>query len=209
MSDVKSGTSLLEQLQNFDVNDIDWENIGSWPLFGKVVFCCAIVLGVGAGCYYALIESEITALERLEREEKNLKVALESKAHRVANLDEYRSQLVEMELSFGSLLKQLPRDTEVPGLLDDISSTALNAGLDLKKIDPKALKSTQFYNELPIDIEVSGGYHELGAFVSGVAALPRIVTLHDFSITKSKGDVNLLMKIQAKTYRYSADKGGE
>jgi len=186
MAEAKNNSSFLEQLQGFDVSDIDWENMGSWPIIGKLAFCVLIAAGVLAGCYFGLVESEIAQLERLERAEKDLKAGLESKAFRVANLDEYRAQLVEMELSFGSLLKQLPRDTEVPGLLDDISSAALNSGLDLNKIDPKALQSTEFYNELPIDIEVAGDYHELGAFVSGVASLPRIVTLHDFSITKGK-----------------------
>lgn len=209
MAEAKNNSSFLEQLQGFDVSDIDWENMGSWPIVGKLAFCVLIVAGVLAGCYFGLVESEIAQLERLERTEKDLKAGLESKAFRVANLDEYRAQLVEMELSFGSLLKQLPRDTEVPGLLDDISSAALNSGLDLNKIDPKALQSTEFYNELPIDIEVAGDYHELGAFVSGVASLPRIVTLHDFSITKGKNSSELVMGIQAKTYRYNAGKGGK
>jgi len=209
MAEAKNNSSFLEQLQGFDVSDIDWENMGSWPIIGKLAFCVLIAAGVLAGCYFGLVESEIAQLERLERAEKDLKAGLESKAFRVANLDEYRAQLVEMELSFGSLLKQLPRDTEVPGLLDDISSAALNSGLDLNKIDPKALQSTEFYNELPIDIEVAGDYHELGAFVSGVASLPRIVTLHDFSITKGKNSSELVMGIQAKTYRYNAGKGGK
>ena len=113
--------------------------------------------------------------------------------------------MVEMEESFGSLLKQLPRDTEVPGLIDDISSAALGAGLKLNAIDPQKMTKTEFYNELPIDIEVVGGYHEMGAFVSSVASLPRIVTLHDFSIEKSGNDGALKMKIQAKTYQYSGD----
>lgn len=208
MANMKSGRNLLEQLQSFDINDIDWENIGSWPVLGKSVFCLLIAAGVLAACYYGLVESKISQLDRLERQERDLKSSLEAKAFRVANLDEYRAQLVEMELSFGSLLKQLPRDTEVPGLLDDISSTALNSGLDLKRIDPNAMRSTEFYNELPIDIEVVGDYHELGTFVSGVASLPRIVTLHDFSISKSKNSSDLVMGIQAKTYRYNADKGG-
>jgi len=209
MAESQSTTSFLEQLQGFDINDIDWENMGSWPVFGKLIFCLLLVVGVGVGCYYGLVESEIARLSQLEQQEKDLKGKLESKAFKVANLDEYREQLVEMELRFGSLLKQLPRDTEVPGLLDDISSMALNAGLELNKIDPKPLKSTEFYNELPIHIEVNGGYHELGTFVSGVASLPRIVTLHDFSISDVGKSGDLMMKIEAKTYRYNANgKGG-
>jgi type IV pilus assembly protein PilO len=106
-------------------------------------------------------------------------------------------------------LKQLPKDTEVPGLIDDISAAALNAGLDLKQIDPADMLKTEFYKELPINIEVSGGYHEMGAFVSGVASLPRIVTLHDFNIVKTNGQDRLSMEIQAKTYQYDVDGRGQ
>ena len=133
-----------------------------------------------------------------------LKKDFENKAFQVANLDEYRAQMIEMELSFESILKQLPRDTEVPGLIDDISLAALNNGLDLKVISPQKQISTEFYNELPIQIEVEGDYHELGAYVSSVASLPRIVTLHDFSISTKGSNSDLLsLKILAKTYRYN------
>lgn len=109
-----------------------------------------------------------------------------------------------MEESFGSLLKQLPRDTEVPGLIDDISGAALGAGLKLEAIDPSTMLKTQFYNELPIDIAVVGGYHEMGSFVSTVASLPRIVTLHNFKISTADG-ADLKMSIQAKTYQYNPE----
>lgn len=209
MADMNStGESLLDQLKAFDPNDIDWQNMGSWPLVGKAAFCLLLLLGVAALGYFALIKDEELRLERLNVLEISLKKDFESKAFRVANLEEYREQMIEMETRFGSLLKQLPKDTEVPGLIDDISTAALNAGLDLKAIDPQDMKSTEFYKELPINIEVSGDYHEMGAFVSGVASLPRIVTLHDFDIkSASKGGV-LIMNIVAKTYQYDAA-GGE
>lgn len=205
----KSSESLLEQIQGLDINDIDWQNMGSWPLVGKVAFCVIIVIAAAVLAYIGLVQGQLSALDSLERKEQQLKRDFEAKAFRVANLEEYKSQMVEMEASFGSLLKQLPKDTEVPGLIDDISAAALNAGLDLKQIDPADMKKTEFYKELPINIEVSGGYHEMGAFVSGVASLPRIVTLHDFNIVKTKGQDRLSMEIQAKTYQYDVDGRGQ
>ena len=156
------------------------------------------------GGYFMMLEPMQVKLNRESKQEAQLKRDFENKAFQVANLDEYRAQMVEMEQSFESILKQLPRDTEVPGLIDDISLAALNNGLDLKVISPQKQVTTEFYNELPIQIEVEGDYHELGAYVSSVASLPRIVTLHDFSIsTKGKDSDVLSLKILAKTYRYN------
>jgi len=205
----QSKTSLLEQLQGFDPNDIDWQNMGSWPLLGKIIFCISILVVAGLLAFFLLVSGQKEALANLERHEVQLKRDFEAKAFRVANLDEYKAQMLEMETSFGSLLKQLPKDTEVPGLIDDISAAALNAGLELKQIDPAQMVSSEFYKELPINIVVSGDYHEMGAFVSGVASLPRIVTLHDFSIAKGREGERLSMEIQAKTYQYDADSRGQ
>ena len=194
----------LDKINEFDVNDIDWENMGSWPLAGKAIFCTVIAVALLIGGYFMLLEPMQLKLSREVKQESQLKKDFENKAFQVANLEEYRAQMVEMELSFESILKQLPRDTEVPGLIDDISLAALNNGLDLKVISPQKQVSTEFYNELPIEIEVEGDYHELGAYVSSVASLPRIVTLHDFSIsTKGKNSDLLSLKILAKTYRYN------
>lgn len=205
----KSSPSIVEQLQGFELGDIDWQNMGSWPVVGKIAFCFMLVIVGIVVSYLALFQGQLSSLETLERQEQQLKRDFETKAFRVANLDEYKAQMVEMEASFGSLLKQLPKDTEVPGLIDDISAAALNAGLELKRIDPADMKKSEFYKELPINIEVSGGYHEMGAFVSGVASLPRIVTLHDFNIVKTKGQERLSMEIEAKTYQYDADSRGQ
>ena len=205
----KSSTSIVEQLQGFELGDIDWQNRGSWPAIGKIAFCVMLLVVGVVISYLALFQGQLSSLESLERQEQQLKRDFETKAFRVANLDEYKTQMVEMEASFGSLLKQLPKDTEVPGLIDDISAEALNAGLELKRIDPADMKKSEFYKELPINIEVSGGYHEMGAFVSGVASLPRIVTLHDFNIVKTKGQERLSMEIEAKTYQYDADSRGQ
>ena len=207
--DLKALTEKLNEFQLDDLNNIDWENMGSWPFPGKVVFCVLIFIAVLVGGYFGIVEENLDRLSREVKKEATLKKDYENKAFSVANLAAYKSQMVEMEESFGSLLKQLPRDTEVPGLIDDISSAALSAGLKLNAIDPQKMTKTEFYNELPIDIEVVGGYHEMGAFVSSVASLPRIVTLHDFSIEKSGKDGTLKMKILAKTYQYSSDEGGK
>lgn len=205
--DFKALTAKLNEFQLDDLNDIDWQNMGSWPLAGKAIFCLLLFVGVLAGGYFGLVADNLKMLEREQRSEQSLREEFENKAFRVANLDAYKAQMAEMQESFGSLLKQLPRDTEVPGLIDDISAAALSSGLKLSAIDPQKMKKTEFYNELPINIEVEGGYHEMGGFVSAVASLPRIVTLHDFSIEKAS-DGQLKMSIQAKTYQYSGDGEG-
>ncbi|APR68906.1 MAG: type 4a pilus biogenesis protein PilO [Thalassolituus oleivorans] len=199
----------LNEIQLDDINNIDWNNTGSWPLLGKVALSVVLFVAVCAGMYFLMVQEDTLALDREQKKELALKKDFESKAFRVANLAEYKAQMAEMEFSFGSLLKQLPRDTEVPGLIDDISAAALNAGLQLNAIDPQKMQKTEFYNELPIDIEVVGDYHEMGAFVSGVASLPRIVTLHDFSVERKNNSSDLSMKILAKTYQYGGDEKGE
>lgn len=196
----------LDKINEFDVNDIDWENMGSWSVAGKAVFCAVISVAILVGGYFVMLEPMSQKLSKEIKQETQLKKDYENKAFQVANLDEYKAQMIEMEQSFESILKQLPRDTEVPGLIDDISLAALNNGLDLKVISPQKQVNTEFYNELPIQIEVAGDYHELGAYVSSVASLPRIVTLHDFSISaKGKDSGALTLKILAKTYRYNEE----
>jgi type IV pilus assembly protein PilO len=140
--------------------------------------------------------------------EKDLRQEYENKSYQAANLDAYRSQKQEMEETFGALLRQLPSDTEVPGLLDDITRTALDHELTIESIDLQKERTTEFYVELPIDIVVEGDYHKIGSFVSGVASLSRIVTLHDFKIAPQRDSPNILkMTILAKTYRYLAEEG--
>jgi len=198
---------LMERINNFDINEIDWENMGSWPLYGKIVFAAIVSVAILVAGYWFVIKPKQEQLSSAVQQESTLKKDFERKAFKVANLDQYKTQMDEMEESFGTLLKQLPRDTEVPGLIDDISLAAINSGLELKLINPRDYVQTEFYTELPIEVEVEGGYHELASFVSSVASLPRIVTLHDFSIerAKSKSSNRLLMKIKAKTYKYNED----
>jgi len=149
-------------------------------------------------------------LQKAEADELDLRAQFENKQQRAANLDAYRAQLAEMERSFGAMLRQLPGKTEVPNLLVDISQTGLAAGLQEKLFQPGNEKSNGFYAELPIKIRLVGSYHQFGAFVSGIAALPRIVTLHDIQIAPvDKGAFdNLTMDVTAKTYRYIEDEGG-
>jgi type IV pilus assembly protein PilO len=151
-------------------------------------------------------------LQKAEADELDLKSQFENKQQRAANLDAYKAQLGEMERSFGAMLRQLPGKTEVPNLLVDISQTGLAAGLQEKLFQPAGEQSKGFYAELPIKIRLVGSYHEFGTFVSGIAALPRIVTLHDIQITpvapdKAGGYDTLTMDVTAKTYRYIEDEG--
>lgn len=204
--DIKALIAKANEFELDDINNIDWENMGSWPVLGKVVFCVLLFALVLTGGYFYVISDEIDVLKNAQEKEVALKKEFETKAFRVSNLDAYKAQLEEMEETFGSLLKQLPRDTEVPGLIDDISAAALGAGLSLNVMNPQAMVKTEFYSELPISIEVVGGYHEMGAFVSAVAALPRIVTLHDFTVVQTNNEnKDLKMNILAKTYQYSSD----
>ena len=138
------------------------------------------------------------------RKETTLLQQYETKSFQAANLDAYRQQMIELDKTFGALLKQLPKDTEVPGLLEDITEVAYGSGLSMKSISLQPEKVSEFYIELPIKIDVTGDYHDFGSFVSGVAALPRIVTLHDYSIKNIDGGL-LNMVVEAKTYRYKAE----
>lgn len=198
--------SLQESLQGFDINDLDFENIGSWPLVIKVVAWSLVFIACIGGGYKLTIEDALASLDRIESEESKLKQEFKKKAFEAANLDAYRAQMKEMQQSFGALVGQLPSDTEVPGLLEDITNKGIDNGLGFESIDLKSERSAEFYVELPIQISVIGSYHDMGSFVSGVAGLPRIVTLHDFVIEPVKDNKNkLAMNITAKTYRYKDD----
>jgi type IV pilus assembly protein PilO len=194
----------LQAIREFDVSELNVDSIGTWPLAVKIVLWLLMLVLIVVGGYYLVIEDKVIALEQERQQETVLKQRFERTAHEAANLDDYRIQIKEIEEKFGVLLRQLPSDTEVPGLLDDISDTGVTNGLIFAHIELKKEAEREFYVELPIEIEVDGTYHDFGAFVSGVAALPRIVTLHDFNITtaKDKKSRGLTMDILAKTYRY-------
>lgn len=199
-----SGVSeFFEQLQDFDVSELDVDRIGVWPLPGRIFVCALTVAFVLGFTYYFFVSDLKLSLEREVAKEATLKASFEQKAFESANLAAYRKQMAEMEDSFGALLQQLPSDTEVPGLLEDIDEKGAESGLIISNIELQKETSAEFYMELPISITVHGGYHDLGGFVSGIAGMPRIVTLHDYDIkTEERGD--LVMNIVAKTYRYKS-----
>jgi type IV pilus assembly protein PilO len=199
--------NFFDQLRSLDPRDV-----GRWPLPVRAFFVAlAFVAVTGIGWYMFVWDDDRPVLQKAEQDEQDLRAQFETKQQRAANLDAYKAQLGEMERSFGAMLRQLPGKTEVPNLLVDISQTGLAAGLQEKLFQPGPEKSNGFYAELPIHIRLVGSYHEFGNFVSGIAALPRIVTLHDITITpadsKSGGYDNLVMDVTAKTYRYIEDEG--
>lgn len=199
---------VLKSLQEFDINDLDLENIGSWPLAVKIIVWVIALTAVLILGYMYHIEGLQTNLETAVGKESELRQDFEQKAFQVANLDAYRKQMEEMEESFGALVSQLPSDTEVPGLLEDITNKGMLNGLEFDSISLQAEVAQEFYVELPITIAARGSYHDLGAFISGMAGLPRIVTLHDFQITQqSEGSSMLRLAITAKTYRYKDEEG--
>lgn len=191
----------LKELEGFDINDLDFENMGSWPIIVKVVVWLLVFSAVLALGYFQDVADLQQRLVQVEAKESTLKNDFTKKAFQASNLDAYRKQMLEMEDSFGALIKQLPTDTEVPGLLEDITNKGRDSGLEIKSIKLQAERSLEFYVELPIAIQVTGTYHDISSFVSGIAGLSRIVTLHDFNL-KDLGAGRLEMKITAKTYRY-------
>lgn len=193
----------LKELNEIDLNDLDLENVGSWPAAARAIVAGALFVLLVVTGYYYHIANLADRLTSLENKELELRREFERKSFEAQNLDAYKVQLQEMRESFGALVSQLPSDTEVPGLLEDISAKGQLNGLSIESIDLLDEVLQEFYVELPIAIEASGSYHDLGAFISGMAGLPRIVTLHDFDIAMSNDDsANLSMEISAKTYRY-------
>src|SRR5262245_16616833 len=176
----------LDQLRSLDLGDLDVNNIGAWPAAIKGVTLFALFVVVLIAGYFMYLTKKQQALETSQKTEVTLRQEFESKAMQAANLEEYRQQKAEMEATFGALLRQLPSDTEVPGLLEDITLTALDNSLKIDSVELQPERKAEFYVELPINIAVQGDYHNIGAFVSGVANLSRIVTLHDFSIKPDK-----------------------
>lgn len=196
---------------------VNWNNPGSWPLAVKVSFYAGALAVVLGAAYLVFITDLNQKLAQEQKKQATLLKDYEEKAFKAMNLDAYKKQLEDMEEAFGALLRQLPKETEVPSLLEDITHTGLGSGLEFAQIDLGTEAKKEFYVELPILIKVRGDYHGFGAFVSGIAALPRIVTLHDFGIVvdaksgsrSKKGAATdrsarlLEMTITAKTYRYN------
>lgn len=198
-----------------DLNELDFNNIGRWPLAARllaVTLIFAAVLGAG---YWYFTQDKIAELKVVESKEQPLKDEFKQKQGKAANLEAYKQQMVEMEKRFGSMLRQLPQKTEVAGLLVEVSQTGLSNGLEFSLFKPSDEVRKEFYAELPVNISVTGTYHDFGGFVSGLAALPRIVTIHNVVISptnskesKQKEDLGvdedklLNITLVAKTYRY-------
>ena len=190
----------LSDLNNLN---LDPNNIGSWPLAAKAIVLVLLSATLLFAGYYLDTSSQLEVLDKAQAKERQLKKTFETKQSKAKNLDAYKDQMKEMQRSFGALLKQLPGKTEVPGLLDDITRIGIQSGLVFELFKPEAEVPKEFYAELPIAIRVKGTYHQFGNFVSGTAALPRIVTLHNFKIASpAKGESAMTMEATAKTYRY-------
>jgi type IV pilus assembly protein PilO len=192
--------NVVDELKNLDVNDV-----GRWPLvFRAAVIFVVFIAVVGAGVWFTIIKDKLPALQRAQDDESTLRVTFENKQRKAANYDAYKAQLAQIEQSFGTMLRQLPGETEIPSLIVDVSQTGLASGLQEKLFQPQPEIPRDFYAEKPIKIRLSGGYHEIANFVSGVAALPRIVTLHDINITPEGQDSfdQLSLEVTAQTYRY-------
>jgi type IV pilus assembly protein PilO len=187
-----------------DINDLDFNNIGSWPAAARGVLIGILIVVVLFLGYWFDVKDQVEGLEAAERKEVELKNTFETRARKAANLAAYEQQMDEMKESFGAMLRQLPNKTEVAELLVDISQTGLASGLEFELFKPQGENPRDFYAELPISIKVKGDYHEFGNFISGLAALPRIVTVHDIAITPLQ-DGQLSMDLTAKTYRYLDD----
>ncbi|MCK5665832.1 MAG: type 4a pilus biogenesis protein PilO, partial [Thiotrichaceae bacterium] len=198
-----------------NLNEIDFENIGAWPLALRVTATALVLAAVLGGGYYFFTQDSIIALDRVEAKEPPLKKEFKNKQGKAANLEAYRAQMIEMETRFGSMLKQLPQKAEVADLLVEISQTGLSNNLEFSLFKPSGEARREFYAELPVNIKVTGTYHDFGGFATGIAALPRIVTIHNVSMTpinKSKSatdtttaitpDTKLSISLIAKTYRY-------
>ena len=191
-----------------DLNNLDMNNVGSWPLPVKLVAVLLLCAAIGGAGYYFDTQHMIADLERIRAKENDLRRTFEQKWNKVANLDALKQQLEEMNKSFGAMLRQLPDKTEVADLLVDVSQTGLANGLEFQLFKPGGEIRKGFYAELPIQIQVTGTYHQFGAFVSGISALPRIVTMHDVDIKPTgtrgagAGAQMLSMNAIAKTYRY-------
>ncbi len=183
------------------LNELDFSNVGDWPVAIKtiaVIIVCAVVVTAG---YYLDTKDQLAALEKVQAQELGLRSEFEQKQAKAARLEDYKIQLEEMKQSFGAMLRQLPDKTEVAALLVDVSQTGLASGLEFELFQPMGEIPQEFYAELPIKLKVKGKYEEFGEFVSGLAALPRIVTIHDVVI-EPRNEGEMLLEATAKTYRY-------
>jgi len=198
---------LIDKINSLDADD--FKKIGSAPTPVKIlVISLVCILVLAAGLYFDT-KPQLQELELAQAKEFDLRKTFDTKQAKAANLEAYKQQLDEMKRSFGALLRQLPNKTEIETLLTDISQTGIASGLDIDYFKPEGLSPKEFYAEYPIKLKVTGRYHQFASFISGVAALPRIVTVQDISITHPKEDsgVRLVMELTAITYQYIEESG--
>lgn len=195
-----------------DLRNLDFNNAGSWPVGLKLGFCALLVAAIVGIVWYLFVSDQRMDLERLETEETNLRAKFEHEQSKAANLEPLKAQLAQMEVMLQQMLRQLPSRTEMSDLIVDISQTALASGINNELFQPGGEVQMEFYAEKPITLRMVGGYHQFGAFVSGVASLPRVVimTMHDISLTPrdrggSLGSAPLVLQGTVKTYRYLDD----
>ena len=199
----------IKSINNGDLSDLNLEAMASWPPLLKIILLSALFVVLLVAGFYLHIEDLNKRLKLVEREETTLRLDFEQKAFEAANLAAYKAQLAEMEVRVGALVAQLPAETEGPGRLEDITDKGELNGLSIERIDLLDEQAQNFYVELPIAIQAVGSYHDIGAFISGMAGLPRIVTLHDFEIVTARDAPSTLeISIQAKTYRYGEKDDG-
>ncbi|MCH7335823.1 type 4a pilus biogenesis protein PilO [Acinetobacter sp. NIPH 2699] len=204
---VKKKKMTVEQFfQQF--NTLDMNNYGSWPLSVKVTCWIFILLAVAALGYFVVVQKQLETIANAQAREQSLLNEFKEKESKLRNLQQYQTQLQEMEANFNQQLEQLPKETEIPSLVEDMNLTGVNSGLKFKNIRLEKEIKQEFFIEQPISMEATGDYHAFGAFATGIAALPRIVTLHDFTVeakadTQKKSDIPVVSyTVKAKTYRY-------
>jgi len=185
-----------------ELKNVNLTNIGTSPLWVKVLLIGIVCIAILFAGYWLHHKTQLEDLKRVQAKEVELRATFEDKAEKAANLEPYKVQLEEMRRTFGTLLRQLPSKTEIPALIVDISQTGLASGLEIELFKPNPESRKEFYAEKPISLRVKGDYHQFGAFASEIAALPRIVTLHNISLTPSGKNKNMTMTATAKTYRY-------
>jgi len=187
-----------------EINDLDFEQVATWPFEVKsLVATFVVVIGLISG-YYFLVKDKLPILEVAQDNELKLKQTYQGKYRIAVNLAAYEGQLSQLQSDFSSMLKSLPTSNETPGLLDDITLVGTSAGLTFRLLNWQREIPKEFYSELPIEMEVFGGYHNFGQFASEIAGLPRIVTVHDFEVTQVNDSLKL--RVQAKTYRTSSER---
>lgn len=188
-----------------EMNDLDFEQLAIWPFEVKFVVGLVIAILTGVLGFYLLVNDKLPLLETAKAQEMELRNSYEAKYRIAINLQAYEEQLAKIQKDFSSMLRSLPTSNETPGLLDDITFVGTSAGLNFKLLNWQQEVPKEFYTELPIQMEVRGDYHDFGKFLSDVAGLPRIVTVHDFEMVNETGGLRL--SLQAKTYRTSSTNG--